>query len=141
MVSGSLPDDDRWRGLGAHLPTGIGQTLAVPIRLLDEVAGTLTAYAPREVTLEESTLLILAQTLGGVLHEVQLLDELADLQRDMECALASRAVIEQAKGMIMASRRIGPDAAWEHLLRLSSSQERKLREVARDIVAGAETAH
>jgi PAS domain S-box-containing protein len=136
VVSASLHDDDRWRALRAHLSAEVGAAIATPITLFDEVTGTLTAYAAPDNALDENTILILAQTLSGVLQELQLLEDLARLKADMDRALSSRAVIEQAKGVIMASRRIEPEAAWQHLVRLSSVQERKVRDVAAEIVAG-----
>ena len=84
--------------------------------------------------------MILAQTLGGVLHEVELMNQLVALEADMRRALDSRSVIDQAKGIVMASRGIGPDAAWQHLLDLSSRRERKVRDVAAAIVAGVSRA-
>jgi AmiR/NasT family two-component response regulator len=55
----------------------------------------------------------------------------------MKRALSSRAVIEQAKGIIMATQRCSPEQAFAHLSELSSKQERKLRDVARTIVEQA----
>ena len=49
-------------------------------------------------------------------------------------AIRSRAVIEQAKGMIMSDRRIDADAAFEQLVQLSQQANMKLRDVARRIV-------
>ena len=78
-----------------------------------------------------------AATLGAVFHELDLNAELDQLGEDMQRALSSRAVIEQAKGVIMAQEGCGPDEAFEHLSEVSSQQERKVRDVARDIVERA----
>ena len=55
----------------------------------------------------------------------------------MERALASRATIEQAKGIVMGQRGCTADEAFDHLRQLSSNQERKLRDVAQMIVTQA----
>lgn len=135
VVSTMLVEDERWPTLAAHLPQGLGPAVAAPLVPQDEVAGTLTAYGPRSASLAHESVRILAQTVSGVVQELQLISELGALRADMERALATRGVIEQAKGIIMAVRHVDADAAWEHLLSLSSAQERKVREVAQDIVA------
>jgi AmiR/NasT family two-component response regulator len=48
--------------------------------------------------------------------------------------MASRAVIEQAKGVIMATTRCSADEAFRVLAEQSQHENRKLREVAEEIV-------
>ena len=52
-------------------------------------------------------------------------------------AMHSRAVIEQAKGMLMAAQHCHEDTAFELLVRASQRENVKLREIARRIVDGA----
>jgi AmiR/NasT family two-component response regulator len=59
-----------------------------------------------------------------------LLREIAGLREAME----SRATIEQAKGIIMGSTGCDPDAAFTVLIEQSQHQNRKLREVAEELV-------
>ena len=47
----------------------------------------------------------------------------------MQAAMANRAVIEQAKGIIMGQRRCTPDEAFAILVKLSQDTNRKLRDV------------
>ncbi|WP_231645105.1 ANTAR domain-containing protein [Sciscionella sediminilitoris] len=49
-------------------------------------------------------------------------------------ALASRAAIEQAKGVIMGIRNCGPNAAWDVLRAVSQEANVKLRELATALV-------
>jgi AmiR/NasT family two-component response regulator len=49
--------------------------------------------------------------------------------------MASRAVIEQAKGVLMAAMGCTPDAAFDLLRQQSQTENRKLRVVAEEIVA------
>jgi AmiR/NasT family two-component response regulator len=49
--------------------------------------------------------------------------------------MRSRATIEQAKGILMARTRCGPDAAFDLLVRASQRENRKLRDIAGDLVA------
>jgi AmiR/NasT family two-component response regulator len=49
-------------------------------------------------------------------------------------AMESRAVIEQAKGALIARQRCGPEAAFAELVRRSQLDKVKLRDVATAIV-------
>jgi transcriptional regulator with GAF, ATPase, and Fis domain len=55
----------------------------------------------------------------------------------LSSALTSRAVIDQAKGILMALHRIPADDAFELLVKASQEQNVKLREVAEDFVTSA----
>jgi PAS domain-containing protein len=135
--SASVRSDDRWPRLADRLPEEIGSVVATPIESADRVLGTLTAYAQADDGPTDEVLGLLAVTLGGVLHELELHRELARLEADMQRALASRSVIDQAKGIVMAKRGIDADAAWDHLVELSSTRHQKVRDVAQQIVSGA----
>jgi AmiR/NasT family two-component response regulator len=49
-------------------------------------------------------------------------------------ALTSRAVIDQAKGMIMQAQGCDADEAFSLLVRMSSHSNRKVRDLAREFV-------
>jgi two-component system, response regulator / RNA-binding antiterminator len=53
----------------------------------------------------------------------------------MRRAMETRAVIEQAKGILIAQRHCSPEHAFELLTRLSQATHRKLRDCAADLVA------
>ena len=55
----------------------------------------------------------------------------------LRLAMDTRAVIEQAKGMVMLSLKIDADAAFQVLVERSQRTNTKLVEVAREIVAAA----
>ncbi len=48
--------------------------------------------------------------------------------------MQSRAVIEQAKGVLMGSRRCSDQEAFDLLVQLSQTSNRKLRDVAQALV-------
>jgi AmiR/NasT family two-component response regulator len=58
------------------------------------------------------------------------------LAANLERALSSRAVIDQAKGMVMARLGIDADEAFARLVKLSSHLNVKLRDLAALIVEG-----
>jgi AmiR/NasT family two-component response regulator len=61
----------------------------------------------------------------------RLAQELAGLRRAME----SRAVIEQAKGIVMGATGCDAKAAFQVLVRQSQHENRKLRDVAEELVS------
>ncbi|GAB3468511.1 hypothetical protein GCM10027519_39500 [Kineococcus endophyticus] len=65
------------------------------------------------------------------------LAEAGDRAANLQIALQSRAVIEQAKGVLVARNGIDPDAAFALLSTWSQHQNRKLRVIAEEVVAEA----
>ena len=68
------------------------------------------------------------EQIAALIHEIDQLNK----------AMDSRAAIEQAKGVLMATMRIGPDAAFDVLVAASQRENRKLREIAERLVASQE---
>ena len=62
-----------------------------------------------------------------------------DLADQMREAIASRATIEQAKGVLVAQRGCTAEEAFDLLVAASQRSNRKLRDIAHDIVQGAAT--
>jgi GAF domain-containing protein len=60
-----------------------------------------------------------------------------DLAEQMREAISSRAVIEQAKGVLVAQRGCPPEEAFRLLVAASQRSNRKLRDIAQEVVAGA----
>ncbi len=58
-----------------------------------------------------------------------------ELSQQLQQAMESRAVIEQAEGILMAAQGCDPDEAFQILVRASQNQNRKLRAIATEIVA------
>jgi AmiR/NasT family two-component response regulator len=69
-----------------------------------------------------------------VLANVQAYWDAQQLSENLAQAMKSRATIEQAKGILMASRGCGADEAFEILVRASQRENRKLRDIAHQIV-------
>jgi hypothetical protein len=66
-------------------------------------------------------------------------EEIRALRREVDQlreGMASRAVIERAKGILMQGRTISEARAFELLNELSQRSHRKLRDVAADVVSG-----
>jgi transcriptional regulator with GAF, ATPase, and Fis domain len=112
--------------------------LALPLIIEGRATGVLTLYARRSQRLATMTALReampfveVAQTL---FRETQSYAEMRQTTKQLEAALISRAVIDQAKGMVMAGMICDADEAFAHLSRLSSARHQKLRDVAQGMV-------
>jgi hypothetical protein len=139
----ALPDvgeaDDRWEHFArtaAHL--GVHSTLSMHLPVdSDGLAASLNLYSKRHLELgadEVRRAVPFVEQLASAILSVEAHRSTARLARDLAEAMRSRAVIEQAKGLIMADQRIGADAAFERLVELSQHANMKLRDVARRLV-------
>jgi AmiR/NasT family two-component response regulator len=63
-----------------------------------------------------------------------LYENTAQFAEQMQQALKSRAVIDQAKGILMRDNRVSADEAFAMLTQASNRSNRKLREIAQSIV-------
>jgi AmiR/NasT family two-component response regulator len=61
-----------------------------------------------------------------------------DLADSLRTALDSRAVIDQAKGILVERYRLTPDQAFQLLARVSMNANRKVRDVADHLVSTGE---
>ena len=79
---------------------------------------------------------LVAAAVGGVLQSVAERESLRTLAANLEKALTSRAVIDQAKGVLMARLGIDADAAFARLVGLSNRLNVKVRDIAQLVVEG-----
>jgi len=86
---------------------------------------------PREAEVAEVVRRVAVPVLDVVAYE-----EAVRRAEQLTEAMRSRAGIEQAKGILVAVHGCSPDEAFVRLSRMSQQSNRKLREVAEDIVAG-----
>lgn len=91
------------------------------------------AYSPQDLDLATA----FAAQAAIVISNAQAYLGAQRLADQLSVALESRIVIEQAKGLLMAGGRTGAEA-FEILKRASQRENRKVRDVAADVVAEAE---
>jgi len=117
---------------------GVQSTISLPLIAGDRGVGALNLYARVEngfSTDDEAIGLELATAAAIVLANATAYWEAAELGEQLAQAMASRAVIEQAKGMLMAqSPELTPDAAFDLLRRASQRENLKLRDIAQRMV-------
>ncbi len=137
-----VPDaarDERWpefRQTADHL--GVATTLSSPAELDGPgLVASINLYARRQVELDERALSRaqeFATQLAAAMESLAAYRAAAKLARDVAAAMRSRAVIEQAKGMLMAERGVNADQAFDLLRRMSQHQNVKLAELAARMV-------
>ncbi|MBO1751682.1 GAF and ANTAR domain-containing protein [Actinotalea sp. BY-33] len=133
-----LASEDRFPSYREHaLPLGLRSCLAVPLAGDDRAAGALNMYSREPGTFDEATIAVARQFAGEAARALRLamrLAQQAELTDQLRTALGSRAVIDQAIGVIMAQSRCGPEAAFEVLRTASQHRNAKLRDLAAEIV-------
>jgi GAF domain-containing protein len=131
--------EERWPRFTAHaFAQGVLSSLSVPLIALDGTAGALNLYSTRldayDATVRQQAQ-VFAGYMGGALGIALKLANQAKLSENLRAALASRAVIDQALGIIMAQQRCDAQAAFEILRRASNNRNVKLSAIAAAIVA------
>lgn len=134
---------DRWpRFVEAAHRTGFAAVHALPMRLRTDVIGALNLFSTEARPLGAGTVR-LGQALADV-ATIGLLQARAIRQRDtlaeqLQTALNSRVLIEQAKGVIAERRHIDMDQSFILLRGSARSRNRRLSDLARAVVDGSET--
>ena len=144
VVNASLERPDRWPTFSPEARRlGYLGVHAIPMRLRGEVIGAVNIFTTSDVTLVPAEV-ELAQGLADVatisLLQERGIREARLLNEQLQAALHSRVVIEQAKGMLAERRGIELAEAFELLRGHARSANRKLGEVAAGILDGTVTA-
>jgi hypothetical protein len=111
------------------------------VRLADQPVGTLDVYAtqprawtPGEVEALGALAVVTAELVSTGVELANREVEVAQLRQ----ALASRVWIEQAKGVLAATRGVSPDAAFQQLRKRARSSSRKVADLAQEVVQEAQ---
>jgi GAF domain-containing protein len=116
---------------------GVLSSMSLPMRTHDGPVGAMNFYSRHERAFGEREVRVgtaFARQAGFVLVNAHAYWDARTLSENLSAAMASRATIEQAKGIIIATMRCTPEEAFEVLTKQSQQQNRKLREIATEIV-------
>jgi GAF domain-containing protein len=119
---------------------GVLSTLSLPLVTNDGSIGAMNLYSEVERAYDEESrrvAMLFATQAAFVLANAQAYWDARTLSENLEQAMKSRAIIEQAKGAIMTTMGCDEDAAIQVLIDQSQRQNIKLREVADEIVRNA----
>jgi GAF domain-containing protein len=121
----------------AALERGVRSSFSLPLAVRGRAVGALNLYSEGEHGFDsvgDETALFFADQVAVAISCAELHEQTRFLIGNLEEALASRDVIGQAKGILMVSRRITADDAFTMLRSASQHSNRKLREIADDVV-------
>lgn len=127
----------------AAVEAGFGATHALPMRLRGTVIGALNLFTDQPVHLT-STDLGVGQAMAdvatiGLLHQ-QLAHEQTILSEQLQSALHSRVLVEQAKGALSARAGVSVGEAFARMRAHARSHNLALSVVASEVVGGTVTA-
>jgi GAF domain-containing protein len=140
---GDTRTDPRWPDyMPRAAERGALSSLSVPLPVdEDEVSGALNIYAREPHAFGEDSRAAAgrfapyATVAAGNLYVYR---SARDLAANLRIALETRAVIDQAKGILMERHKLTPDQAFQALATASSRTNRKVRAIAEDLVRTGE---
>jgi GAF domain-containing protein len=137
-----LTDDRRWPQFSeAAVARKVRAVLASPLPYNQDAVGVVAVLSEqRRPWSAEGELALLAFTDLAALLIASMMqgEQQSELAAQLQSALDSRKVIEQAKGVLMGTQGISARAAYEQLRAQARAERRKLGAVCTEIVAGAE---
>jgi GAF domain-containing protein len=137
----SMSTETRWRDWAAEATKhGAGSSLSIPVPVQREVTAALNIYSTCEHAFDDAAAELastFAAYAGVALANMHLYQAQGKVAEQLQEAMQSRAVIEQAKGILMGGRRCTAEQAFHILVELSQTSNRKLREVAEALLAEA----
>jgi GAF domain-containing protein len=135
--------DTRWNRWPARAAAaGVESVLSVALPILDDLDGALNIYGRASDAFDGDTVLTartFAEHVTVTLANAYLYHRTVSLAQQMQTAMEHRAIIEQAKGIIMAERRCTADEAFAVLTKISQDSNRKLRHIAAALVASTQS--
>lgn len=136
--SGSLSSDEQWPLFGPRVGRlGVHSVLSLPLVTPGGVVGAMNVYAHPPNAFDDRAAQIgelFALPAAVAVQNAQVLAQTKRLAQQLQSALTSRAVIDQALGVLMS--RVGGTAeeAFDRLRERSQAENIKLREVAQRVV-------
>jgi transcriptional regulator with GAF, ATPase, and Fis domain len=121
---------------------GFASVHALPMRLRTDVIGALNLFGTQPGALDPHTIR-LGQALADVatigLLQARAIHQRETLAEQLQTALNSRIVIEQAKGVIAERRHLDMDQSFTMLRSTARTNNRRLSDLARAVVDGPDT--
>ena len=135
--------EDRWPDWArVAVERGCGSSLTVPVPLQRQISAAINLYSTQPHAFDDDSREVaraFASYAGVALANMHLYESTARLAEQLDTAMQSRAVIEQAKGILMGQRQCTAQEAFDVLVELSQRSNRKLRAVAEALVDSAAT--
>lgn len=133
-------DRDRWPGFAPRaIEAGFASVYAFPLRLRDDRIGGMNLFRTARGALDQHDVHV-GQALAdlatiGLLSQLRL-SEAETRAAQLQSALDSRVLIEQAKGALAAREGTTPQEAFERLRRHARRHQRTIRSLCQDVIEG-----
>lgn len=114
-------------------------SFSVPVPVREGIHGALNLYGVEAGAFDDEARDIgrtFASYAAAAVHNMHLYENTRDLADHLDAAMRTRAVIEQAKGILMSQRRCDATEAFNLLASASQRSNRKLRDIAQSMVNG-----
>jgi GAF domain-containing protein len=138
QVVRSLIVEKRWPEFtNRALYCGVQSVLACPLSDDGQVIGSIVFYSSQEAAFGSQQAAIaqaFADSAAVLLSNAVAYDAATALSAQLNEALQSRAVIDQAKGILMATQGISADEAFDKIRSISQTTNIKVRNLAQQIV-------
>ena len=133
-------DTDRWPTFApAAVQNGIRSVHAIPMRVHGRTIGALNLFraetgrlAERDVPLGQG----LADIAAVALLQERAMRETRGVVQQLQGALNSRVLIEQAKGVLAERGQVSVDEAFTRIRRYARARNSRISDVARDVIDG-----
>lgn len=133
-------DAERWPTFTpAALETGFRSVQAIPMRVRGDTIGALNLFRAGTGRFADDDLPLahgMADIAAVALLQERLVRESRDVVTQLQGALTSRVVLEQAKGVLAERAQIGVDAAFARMRDYARAHNRRLGEVAVELIDG-----
>jgi GAF domain-containing protein len=140
VLADDMAADPRWPSVGPLAAGhGVRAVLGVPIDLREGPVGTLNVYAARPHRWDQADVAAIqayTRVIASLLRAAVRAHVSGKAASQLQHALDSRSLIEQAKGVLMERRGLDQQAAFDLLRSRARSTRRRLDEVARQVVGG-----
>lgn len=134
--------EGRWPDYAPQaVSVGVLSSLSIPLPIQEDLIGALNMYARTANAFDERAIEAgeaFAAYAAVAVGNADTFASTAETAEQLRSAMASRATIEQAKGILIAQSGLSPEEAFALLVRASQRENRKLRDLAADIVARAQ---
>jgi GAF domain-containing protein len=142
VAADDLGREDRWPAFSAGAARRrLLAVLASPIPFSEQAVGVVAVFAaePHPWTeAEREAIVAFTELVALLVLNAMEASERGRLAAELQVALDSRVVIEQAKGVLVGRHGLTTRQAFERLRRQARDQRRSLTEVARAVVSAAE---
>ena len=134
--------ETRWRDyMERAIERGALSSLSVPLPINEGIAGAVNVYARKPNAFDEhsrSVAIRFAAYAAVVAANMYAYEEVRDLAEHLERRVKSRAVVEQATGILMERYELTADQALQALTRVARDTDTKVRDIADTLVRTGE---